>query len=74
MWSLHMLITNVIVKLPRLALQMEMSWHHSLAQSVGQSIVTQLSELLGCRLNTDVLLVETSGLSIYLCKGILWLY
>ena len=60
--------------LPRLALQVEMNWYHSLVQSVGQSVVTQLSELLGCRLSMDVLLVDTSGISIHLCKGILWLY
>ena len=48
------------MKLPRLALQVEMSWHHSLVQSVGQSVVTQLSELVGCRLNMDVLFVDTS--------------
>ena len=69
MWT-----TTRIVRLPRLALQVEMSWHHSLVQSVGQSVVTQLSELLGCRLNMDVLLVGTSGRSIHLCRGILWLY
>ena len=55
-----------IVKLPRLALQVEMSWHHSLVQSVEQFVVTLLSELVGCRLNMDVLLVVTSGLSIHL--------
>ena len=68
MWT-----TNSIVKLPRLALQVEMIWHHSLFQSVGQYVVTQLSELVSCRLNMDVLFVDTSGLSIHLCKGILWL-
>ena len=41
------------MKLPRLALQVEMSWDHSLIQSVGQSVVTQLSELVGCRLSID---------------------
>ena len=54
------------MKLPRLALQVEMSWHHSLAQSVEQSVVTQLSELISCRLNMDVLFVDTSGLNIHL--------
>ena len=74
MWLLPMWTTNSVVKLPRLALQVEMSWYHSLVQSVGQSVVTQLSELVSCRLNMDVLFVDTSGLSIHLCKGILWLY
>ena len=62
------------MKLLRLALQVEMSWHHSLVQSVEQFVVTLLSELVGCRLNIDVLLVDKSSLSIHLCKGILWLY
>ena len=62
-----MWITNIVVELQRLALQVEMSWHHSLVQSVGQSVVTQLSELLGCRLNIYVLFVEKSGPSIHLC-------
>ena len=69
MWT-----TNSVVKLPRLALQVEMSWHHSLVLSVGQSVVTQFSKVLGCRLIMDVLLVDTSGLSIHLCRGIFWLY
>ena len=69
MWT-----TNVVVKLPRLVLQVEMSWYHSLVLSVGQYVVTQLSELVGRRLNMDVLFVDKSGLSIHLCKGILWLY
>ena len=69
-----MLITNIVVKLPRLALQVKMSWHHSLVLSVGQYVVTQLSKLLGCRLYIDVLFVDTSGLSIQICKGIPWLY
>ena len=55
------------MKLLRLALQVEMSWHHALVQSVEQFAVTLLSELVGCRLNMDVLFVETSGLSIHLC-------
>ena len=59
--------------LPRLFLQVEMSWHHSLVLSVGQYVVTQLSKLGSCRLNMDVLFVDISGLSIHLCKGILWL-
>ena len=62
MWT-----TKSIVKLPRLALQVEMSWHHSLVQSVEKFVVTQLSELIGCRLNIDILFVVTSGLSIHLC-------
>ena len=69
MWT-----TNSVVKLPSLALQVEMNRHHSLVQSVGQSVVTQLSEIVSFRLNKDVLFVDTSGLSIHLCKGILWLY
>ena len=67
MWLLPMWTTNSVVKLPRLALQVEMSWHHSFVQSVGQSVVTQLSELVSCWLNMDVLFVDTSGLSIDLC-------
>ena len=67
-------ITNIIMKLLRLVLQVEMSWYHSLVLSVGQYVVTQLSKLGSCRLNMDVLFVGTSGLSIHLCKGILWLY
>ena len=55
------------MKLPRLALQVEMSWYHSLVQSVEQFVVTQLSEQVGCRLNMDVLFVVTSGLGIQLC-------
>ena len=55
-----------VVKLPRLALKMEMSWHHSFVQSLEQSIVILLSELVGCRFNVDVLFVVTSGLSIHL--------
>ena len=68
-----MWITNVVMKLPRLVLQVEMSWYHSLVLNVGQYIVTLLSELGSCRLNMDVLYASTSGLSIHLCKGILWL-
>ena len=68
MWT-----TNSVVKLPRLALQVEMSWHHSLVQSVGQSAVTQLRELVSFRLNMNDLFVGTSGLSIHLCKGTPWL-
>ena len=59
--------TNSVVKLPRLALQVEMSWHHSLVQSVEKFVVTQLSALGSSRLNMDVLPVDTSGLSIHLC-------
>ena len=62
MWT-----TNSVVKLPRFALQVEVSWHHSLVQSVEQFVVTQLSELVGCRLHMDVLFVVTSGLSIHFC-------
>ena len=62
MWT-----TNCVVKLPKLALQVEMNWNHFLVQSVGQSVVAQLSELVSCRLNMDVLFVDTSGLSIHLC-------
>ena len=66
-----MWITNIAMKLPRLALQVEMSWYHSLVLSVGQYIVTLLSELRSCRLNMDILYASISGLSIHLCKGIL---
>ena len=52
---------------------MKMSWHHSLVQIVVQSVVTQLSELVRCRLNMDVV-VGSNGLNIHLCKGILLLY
>ena len=62
MWT-----TNSVVKLPRLALQVEMSWHHSLVQNVEQFVVTQLGELVDCRLNMDVLFVDTSRLSTHLC-------
>ena len=61
-----MLTTNSVAKLPRLALQVEMSWNHSLVQSVEQFVVTLLSELVRCSLNMDVLFVVTSGLSIHL--------
>ena len=61
MWN-----TKSVVKLPRLALQVEMSWCHSLVQSVEQFVVTLLSELVGYRLNMDVLFVVASGLSIHL--------
>ena len=73
-WLLPIWTTNIILKLPRLALQVEMSWNHSLVLSVGQYFVTQLSQLLGCRLNMNVLFVDTGGLSTQFCKGILWLY
>ena len=69
-----MWITNIVVKLPRLVLQVEMSWYYSLVLSVGQYVVTLLSELGSCRLNMDVLCASRSGPSIHLCKGILWLY
>ena len=62
MWT-----TTIVVKLPRLALQMEMSWHHSLVQSVEQFIVTQLSKLVSYRLNIDVFFLVISVLSIHLC-------
>ena len=61
------------MKLPRLVLQVEMSWYHSLVPSVGQYIVTQLSELGSCRLNMDILFASTSGPNIHFCSGILWL-
>ena len=51
-----------------------MSWYHSLVLSVGQYVVTLLSELENYRLNMDIVYVSTSGPSIHLCKGILWLY
>ena len=69
-----MLISYIVVMLPRLALQVEISWYHSLVQNVGQYVVTQLSELISCRLNMDVLFVNTSGLSTHAFKGILWMY
>ena len=62
-----MWITNVVVKLPRLVLQVEMSWYHSLILNVGQYVVTLLSMLIGCKLNMDVFFVDTGGLSIHLC-------
>ena len=62
-----MWITNSIVKLPRLALQVEMSWHHSFVQSVEQFVVAPLSKLVGYGLNMDVLFVVTIGLSMHLC-------
>ena len=68
-----MWITNVVVKLPQLVLQVEMSWYHSLVLSVGQYLKTLLSKLENCRLNMDVLYASTSGPSIHLYKGILWL-
>ena len=68
-----MWITNVVMKLPRLVVQVEMSWYHSLVLSVGQYVVTLLSELGSFRLNMDVLYTSTSGPGIHLCKGILWL-
>ena len=61
-----MLTTNSVVKLPRLALKVEMSWHNCLVQSVEQFVVTQLSELGSSRLNMDILSVDTSGPSIHL--------
>ena len=54
-----MWITNVVVKLQRLVLQVEMSWYHSLVLSVGQYFVTLLSELESCRLNISVLYAST---------------
>ena len=69
-----MWITNVVVKLPRLVLQVEMSWYHSLILSVGQNVVTLFSKLESCRLNTIVLYASINGPSIHLCKEILWLY
>ena len=69
-----MWITNIVIKLPRLVLQVEMSWYHSLVLIVGQYIVTQLSKLERYRLNMSVLFVSTSGPSIHLCRRINWLY
>ena len=69
-----MWITNIVMKLPRLGLQVEMSWYHSLILSVGQYVVTLLGKLESCRLNMRALLAGTSGLSIHLYNGILWLY
>ena len=40
-----MLTTSIVVRLPRLDLYVEMSWYHSLVQSVGQCVVTLLSML-----------------------------
>ena len=69
-----MWITNIVMKPPRLVLQVEMSWYHSLVLSVGQYLVTLLSELGSCRLNMDVLCASTSNPNIYLCRGVFWLY
>ena len=68
-----MWITNVVVKLPRLVLQVEMSWYYSLVLSMRQYVVTLLSEIESCRLNMDLLYARTSGPSIHLCKIILYL-
>ena len=38
-------ITSIFVRLPRLDLNVEMSWYHSLIQSVGQCFVTLFSML-----------------------------
>ena len=54
------------MKLPRLALQVEISWHPSLVQSVEQFVVTQLHKLESSRFNIDVLSMDTSGPSIHL--------
>ena len=40
-----MLIASVFVKLTRLDFSVEVSWYHSLVQSVGQYVVTLLSVL-----------------------------
>ena len=61
------------MKLPKLDLQVEVSWYHSLVLSVGQYVVTQLSKLGSCRLNMHVFVAGTNGLGIYLYQGILWL-
>ena len=63
---LPMWITNVVVKLPRLVLQVEMSWYYSLVLNVGQYVVTLLSDLKSFRLNMIVLYASTSGPSIHL--------
>ena len=68
-----MWITSGVVKLPRLDLSVEMSWCHSLVQSVGQYVVTLLSMLYSYKLNMVVLYANTSSPIIRLCKGILWL-
>ena len=68
-----MWITNVVVKLPILVLQVEMSYYYSLVLNVGQYVVTLLSVLGSYGLNMDVLYASKSGPSIHLCKGILWL-
>ena len=74
MWLLPTWTITIVVKIPILVLQVEISWYHFLVLSVGQYVVTQLSELGSCRLNMDFLFASISGLSIHLCKGILWLY
>ena len=63
-----MWIKNIVVKLPRLVLQVEMSWYYSLVLSVGQYFVTLLRELGSCRLNIVALNANTRGLNIHLCK------
>ena len=73
-WLHLMLITSIAVKLAELDWSGEMIKYHSLVQSVEQYIVTLLSVLWNCRLNVDVCHVVTSGISIHLCKGILWPY
>ena len=45
MWLLPILIISVVVMLPKLDLNVEMSWYYSLVQSVGQYAVTLLSIL-----------------------------
>ena len=38
-----MLTTSIVVRLPRLDLNVEMIWYYSLVESVGQCVVTLLS-------------------------------
>ena len=49
-----MLITTIVMKLPILDLKVEMSWYYSLVQSLGQYVVTLLSELECYRLIIDL--------------------
>ena len=62
------------MKLPRLVLQVEISWYYSLVLSEWQYIVTQLSELGSYKLNMDMLFANTSGPSINLYRGVVWLH
>ena len=53
MVAFHVELPTDVVKLPRLALQVERSWYPSLVQSVEQFVVIQLSEQGSSRLNMD---------------------